>query len=139
MIIRRIGLGSLDLGLYEAGEDLVKGRVVCLKSGKIVYPTATTDVALGFVNGAIDTNEGSDLDYDVVKKGKKVTVQTLVKNNMFATTEYDGTLASGDELTFEVNTGKVIKAVAETTADALFVCDSMSKAGGHDFCELFVK
>jgi len=138
MIIRRIGKGSIDLGLYEAGEDLVKGRAVCLKNRKIVYPTATTDIILGFVNGAIDSNEGSDKDHDVIKKGKRVAVQTLAKNNMFATTEYSGNLAADDVLTFEVGTGKVIKCIEGTTADALFTCDSISKAGGHNFCELFI-
>lgn len=104
MLQKRIDLGSIPFGLARAGEDIVKGSavVVRLVGGelKAFYPTteAEANAVKGFATFRIETNDKSDKDHDVVKAGGWVVIYTLVKNNQWATTQMDGTVAKGDNL-----------------------------------------
>lgn len=145
MLVKRIDLGSLPIGLYVAGEDIVKGRAVVVKDGKLYHPAtkAEADKPLGFATLVIDTKEGGDIaDHNVIKAGKRAVVYTLVQNNMWGTTEFTG-VAVGDELAVIYtgeNAGKLTKAGGVATdAVALFKADELGKAGSHDLLDFFVK
>lgn len=142
MLLKRIDLGSIPVGFYKAGEDIVKGRAVVVRDNE-VYHCATADEAknpLGFATLVIDTKEGGDIaDHDVIKKGKPVVVYTIVKNNMWGTTEFVGDLKVGDKLAVdysEGNEGKLIKATAEDTAIAEVF--DFSKAGSYDVVDFML-
>lgn len=94
MLQKRIDLGSQPFGLAIAGEDLVKGTAVVLKNegGQMkAYAPATqgeADAVVGFVTFRIEEAGGADKDFDVIKAGKRLVVYTLVKNNMWGTTQF---------------------------------------------------
>ena len=111
MLQKRIDLGSIPFGLYKAKDDLVKGRLVKFNHEKAEVEYATSDDdAVGFATLYIDTPEGATKDHDTIKKGARTVVYTLVKNNVWATTEVDGidTLKAGDKLKASAD-GKLAK------------------------------
>lgn len=103
MLQKRIDLGSIPFGLYKTKDEMVKGRLVKFnqKDETLEYATSDAD-ANAFVTLRIETNAGGDIaDHDKIAKGKKAVAYTLVKDNIWGTTEVDGiaTLAIGDKLT----------------------------------------
>lgn len=117
MLQKRIDLGSIPYGLAIAGEDLTKGDAVIVKvnSGvlKAYRPTtqAEADAVMGFVTFRIEEEGKADKDFETLKAGKRVVIYTLVKNNQWATTQFVGTPALGDNLvvgyTAETDAGKL--------------------------------
>lgn len=117
MLQRRIDIASIPHGLAVLEEDVVKGMAVCTKfvDGREVafLPTNEEEAGsvLGFATYRIEHQDKSDVDYDTLKAGKKCTIYTLVKNNVWGTTEFEGDLAVGDELvvSFDAETkGKLV-------------------------------
>lgn len=144
MLVKRIDKNSIPVGLYDAGEDLVKGRAVVVKNGKVMYPTTAEEAGapLGFATLRIDTDGGGDIaDHDIVPKGKKVVVYTLQKNNMWGTTEFDGELEVGDGLVVSYasdgTAGKLVKATEGITP--LFEVYELTRAGSYPMIDVIVK
>lgn len=136
MLNKRIDLGSIPLGLYEAGENLTRGEAVVRGEGGKIYRPATVgeaDAVLGFVDLVTDTPEGADVEHDAIPAGKKVIVRTLVKNNMWGTTEYAGTVAAGDGLVvgYETAAGKLRAPMksGEDERPVLFTCECVYAVG----------
>ena len=111
MLQKRIDTGSIPFGLAVAGEDIVKGSAVVVKNVEGVltatYPTTADEAKAvkGFATLRIDTKEGADKDHDVIKKGQRLVIYTLVKDNMWATTQFTGVIAAGDGLAVGYETG----------------------------------
>lgn len=121
MLQKRVDLGSIPYGLAVAGEDLVKGSAVVVKveSGvlKAYCPTtqAEADSVKGFVTYRMEHEEGADKDYETLKAGSRVVIYTLVKNNMWGTTQFSGTLSVGDALVVGYGSGDKGKLRVKTT------------------------
>lgn len=103
MLQKRIDLGSIPFGLYKTKDEMVKGRLVKFnqKDETLEYATSDAD-ANAFVTLRIKTNAGGDIaDHDKIAKGKKAVAYTLVKDNIWGTTEVEGidTIKVGDKLT----------------------------------------
>ncbi|MBU5669651.1 hypothetical protein KQI68_07330 [Peptoniphilus sp. MSJ-1] len=103
MLSKRIDLGSIPFGLYKTKDEMVKGRLVKFnqKDGLLEYATSD-DEANAFVTLRIETNAGGDIkDHDKIKKDTRAVAHTLVKDNVWATTEVEGidALKVGDKLT----------------------------------------
>ena len=153
MLQKRIDLGSIPFGLAVAGEDIVKGSAVVVKVDngvlKAFYPSTAdeADSVKGLATFRIEAAEGADKDHDVIKAGKPVVIYTLVKDNMWATTQFVGTPAKGDELVvgFEAaDKGKlrVKKATGEEGRKSQFVVYEVAAAGAgysDPMVEVFVK
>lgn len=148
MLVKRIDLGSIPVGLYVAGEDLIKGTAVVLKNGKLYNPTtkAEAESVMGFVTLRIDTNAGGDVaDHDVIKADKKCTVYSLVKANMWGTTALVSGIAEGDDVSVSYKAGekgKLVKSgstAGTNDAKALFTADCVGKAGSYDLVDVIVK
>lgn len=112
MLQKRIDLGSIPFGLYKTKDEMVKGRLVKFnhKDGLLEYATKD-DEATAFVTLRIDTRDGGDIaDHDKIAKDKKAVAYTLVKDNIWSTTEVEGidTVQVGDKLTCGAN-GKLAK------------------------------
>lgn len=103
MLQKRIDLGSIPFGLYKTKDEMVKGRLVKFNQKDETLEYATSDVdANAFVTLRIETNAGGDIaDHDKIAKGKKAVAYTLVKDNIWGTTEVEGidTVKVGDKLT----------------------------------------
>lgn len=121
MLQKRIDKGSIPWGLAILGEDVVKGSAVCVKidSGvlKAYYPAtqAEADAVKGFATYRFEKSEGADKDYEIMKAGTRVVIYTLVKDNMWGTTQFSGTVAVGDELVVGYETNDKGKLRRKTT------------------------
>lgn len=103
MLQKRIDLGSIPFGLYKTKDEMVKGRLVKFnqKDGLLEYATSDED-ANAFVTLRIEDNTGGDIaDHDKIKKDVRAVAYTLVKDNVWGTTEVEGieTVKVGDKLT----------------------------------------
>lgn len=112
MLQKRIDLGSIPFGLYETKDEMVKGRLVKLNQKDRLLEYATSDAeANAFITLRIEDNTGGDIaDHDKIKKGVKAVAYTLVKDNIWGTTEVEGidALKVGDKLTCGAD-GKLAK------------------------------
>lgn len=103
MLQKRIDLGSIPFGLYKTKDEMVKGRLVKFNQKDELLEYATKDdEANAFVTLRIETNAGGDIkDHDKIAKGVRAVAYTLVKDNVWSTTEVDGidALKVGDKLT----------------------------------------
>lgn len=152
MLQKRIDLGSQPFGLAVAGEDIVKGSAVVVKvvdgELKAFYPTSVdeADEVKGFATFRIESSEGADKDHDVIKKGQRFTIYTLVKDNMWATSQFIGTPAKGAELVVgygEDDKGKLrVKSAEEADRNAQFTVYEVGTAGAgytDALIDVFVK
>lgn len=103
MLQKRIDLGSIPFGLYKTKDEMVKGRLVKFnqKDELLEYATSDDD-ANAFVTLRIEDNAGGDIaDHDKIKKDVRAVAYTLVKDNIWGTTEVEGidSVAVGDKLT----------------------------------------
>lgn len=116
MLQKRIDTGSIPYGLATFQEDVVKGMAVCTKfvdGQEVAYLPSTqeeADAVCGFATYRIEFEDKSDVDYEVLKAGKKYTIYTLVKNNVWGTTEFVGDVKVGDKLVvdYQDNKGKLV-------------------------------
>jgi len=112
MLQKRIDLGSIPFGLYETKDEMVKGRLVKFNQKDRLLEYATSDAeANAFITLRIEDNTGGDIaDHDKIKKGVKAVAYTLVKDNIWGTTEVEGidALKVGDKLTCGAD-GKLAK------------------------------
>lgn len=103
MLQKRIDLGSIPFGLYKTKDEMVKGRLVKFNQKDELLEYATKDdEANAFVTLRIETNAGGDIaDHDKIAKGVRAVAYTLVKDNIWSTTEVEGidALKVGDKLT----------------------------------------
>lgn len=103
MLQKRIDLGSIPFGLYKTKDEMVKGRLVKFNQKDELLEYATKDdEANAFITLRIETNAGGDIaDHDKIAKGVRAVAYTLVKDNIWSTTEVDGidALKVGDKLT----------------------------------------
>ncbi|WP_336786946.1 hypothetical protein [Paenibacillus sp. MMO-177] len=152
MLQKRIDLGSQPFGLAIAGEDIVKGSAVVVKTVggvlKAFLPTtaAEADAVKGFATFRIEESGGADKDFDVIKKDKRLVIYTLVKDNMWGTTQFVGTPAADTDLVvgYEADKGKLRahKATGEDTRPALFSAYEVNAAGAgytDAMIDVFVK
>lgn len=112
MLQKRIDLGSIPFGLYKTKDEMVKGRLVKFnqKDGVLEYATSDAE-ANAFVTLRIETDAGGDVkDHDKIAKDVRAVAYTLVKDNIWSTTEVDGidSLNIGDKLTCGAD-GKLAK------------------------------
>lgn len=140
MLHKRIDLGSIPWGLAIAGENIVKGSAVVIKledgEHKAYLPTTAdeADAVKGFATFRIETVEGADKDHDVIKAGQRFTIYTLVKSNMWATSEFVGELVAGDELVV-AHTGddkgklRKVTSPADDDRETLFTVFDVAGAG----------
>lgn len=133
MLQKRRDLGSIPDGLGVTAEEMNKGTAVTRKFVDGVYtfakPAADTDEIYGFITLRIDDNEHGDDHYDKIPAGKKAVVYTLVKNNEWATTEFDGELAVGDHCNVShagATAGKLVKASADGLFEVMGVAAAMA-------------
>lgn len=111
MLQKRIDLGSQPFGLAIAGEDIVKGSAVVVKltdgEWKAFLPTSEAEAnsVKGFATFRIEENGKADTEFDIIKSGKRLVIYTLVKDNMWGTTEFTGTIADGTKLVVGYETG----------------------------------
>lgn len=103
MLQKRIDLGSIPFGLYKTKDEMVKGRLVKFnqKDGLLEYATSDAE-ANAFVTLRIEDNTGGDIaDHDKIKKEVRAVAYTLVKDNVWGTTEVEGidAVKVGDKLT----------------------------------------
>ncbi len=112
MLQKRIDLGSIPFGLYETKDEMVKGRLVKFNQKDRLLEYATSDAEVNaFITLRIEDNTGGDIaDHDKIKKGVKAVAYTLVKDNIWGTTEVEGidALKVGDKLTCGAD-GKLAK------------------------------
>lgn len=147
MLQKRRDLGSMPDGLGVTAAEITKGRAVIRKFVDGVYTYAlpsTADEAkdiYGFITLRIDDDLYTDKYHDKIPKGVKAVVYTLVKNNEWATSEFEGTLAKGDKCIVEStgeNAGKLKK--AGTSDTPLFEVMSVSAAmAGYEDALVTVK
>ena len=133
MLQKRRDLGSIPDGLGVTAEAIRKGTAVTRKFVDGVYtyakPAAEADEIYGFITLRIDDNEHPDSHYDMIPAGKKAVVYTLVKNNEWATTEFDGELAIGDKCNVSYTgetAGKLVKAEADGLFEVIGVTAAMA-------------
>lgn len=123
MLQKRIDTGSIPYGLAIAGEDMKKGSAVVTKivSGvlKALRPTteAEANAVKGFVTYRVEDVSGACTTHDTIKSGQRCVIYTLVKNNMWGTTEFAGTPAAGNELVVGYDTEDKGKLRAKTTEE----------------------
>lgn len=116
-------LGTMPDGLMKANVDLVRGMIVSRKlvSGeyKIVLPENTTGEGVyGFVTLREDEAVYKESHYDKIAKDTRAVVYTLVKDNEWATDQFEDSFESlnvGDKL-FANTTGKLKKVSSGETA-----------------------
>lgn len=103
MLQKRIDLGSIPFGLYKTKDEMVKGRLVKFNQKDELLEYATSDAeANAFITLRIEDNAGGDIaDHDKIKKDVRAVAYTLVKDNIWGTTEVEGieTVKVGDKLT----------------------------------------
>ena len=103
MLQKRIDSGSIPFGLYKTKDEMVKGRLVKFNQKDQLLEYATSDAeANAFVTLRIEDNAGGDIaDHDKIKKEVRAVAYTLVKDNIWGTTEVEGidTVKVGDKLT----------------------------------------
>lgn len=153
MLHKRIDLGSQPFGLARAGEDIVKGSAVVVKTVggvlKAFLPTTEAEATAvkGFATYRIEDAYGSDKDKDVIKSGGWVVIYTLVKDNMWSTSRFVGTPAADTDLVVDFTTDKgKLRALtgAEVTASrkAQFSTYAVNAAGAgytDAMIDVFVK
>ena len=142
MLVKRIDLGSIPMGLYDAGEELIKGRAVVLKEGKLFHPSTVKEAnaVLGFCTHRIEVKSGGDIaDHDTIPMGKKAVVYTLVKNNMWGTTEFVGSPEAGDELSVAFAGTDKGKLVVGGTGAVKFDVFEVTFAGSYPMIDFIVK
>lgn len=145
MLRKHRDLGSMPDGLMKAKEDLVKGMIVArtLDEGeyKIAKPADTKGTGVyGFVTLREDEAVYKESYYDEIKAGQRAVVYTLVKDNEWATDQFEGELSSlkvGDKM-FANTSGKLAKVVSGETA--LFeLIDKQDAMAGYENAMVIVK
>lgn len=154
MLQKRRMIASIPDGLCTTAAKIRKGRLVMRKYNaankryELSLPTSAdtvTDV-YGFMTLRIDEDVHKESYYDEVESGVKAVVYTLVPNESWGTTEFDGTLAVGDKCTVSTDSGKegkIRKITSKTTGfgesavttyeDALFEVVAVYPAmGGYE-------
>lgn len=141
MLQKRRDLGSMPDGLGVTADAITKGRAVVRKFAEGVYTYAVPSTAdeakdiYGFVTLRIDDDLYTDKYFDIIPKGVKAVVYTLVKNNEWATSEFVGTLAKGDKCVVEYSgkdAGKLKKASGADTPLFEVMSVSAAMAGYED-------
>lgn len=115
-------LGTMPDGLMKANVDLVRGMIVARKyedgEYKIVLPEGTDGSGVyGFVTLREDEAVYKESYYDKIAKGTRAVVYTLVKDNEWATDQFEGDLSSlniGDKM-YANTTGKLAKVSSSET------------------------
>lgn len=145
MLRKRRDLGTMPDGLMKAKEDLVKGMIVArtLKDGSYVIakPKNETDAEVyGFVTLREDEATYKESHYDNIAAGQRAVVYTLVKDNEWATDQFEDDLESlevGDKL-FANTTGKLKKVTSEEKAIVELI-DKQEAMAGYEKAMVVVK
>lgn len=139
MLFKRRDLGSMPDGLMKASVELTKGMLVQRKlvNGEYVLAMPENGKAYGFVTLREDEAVYKASHYDTIEAGKRAVVYTLVKDNEWATDQFEAGLAMGDYAKAGAN-GKVVKATS--AEDALFeVIDVTEAMAGYENALVTVK
>lgn len=139
MLFKRRDLGAMPDGLMKASVELTKGMLVQRKlvDGEyvIALPEANATV-YGFVTLREDEAVYKISHYDKIEAGKRAVVYTLVKDNEWATDQFEGELTVGSLAKAGTN-GKVVAASKE---DALFEVIEVTEAmAGYENALVTVK
>ena len=145
MLRKRRDLGTMPDGLMKAKEDLVKGMIVArtLEDGSYVItkPKDTTGAGVyGFVTLREDEATYKESHYDNISAGQRAVVYTLVKDNEWATDQFEGDLKSlniGDKL-FANTTGKLKKVTSGEKAIVELI-DKQEAMAGYEKAMVVVK
>lgn len=129
MLQKRIDHGYIPIGTAIASVDMKKGTVVVIQyvngvETAIPCLLSTTVGVKGFAFLTVRDDEGTYKDNDTILAGARMVVCSLVRGNVWATTEFTGTLAIGDKLA--VVDGKI---VAVGAGEALFEAVETEAAG----------
>lgn len=149
MLQRRRTIASIPDGLMKTDEMIRKGRAVCrkLNTEKTEYvlalPKAAADLndLYGFITLRIDEDVYKESKYDNIEAGVRAVCYTLVPNEEWATTEFDGELVMGDKCTVSVASGKEGMIVKCSESDTvLFEVIAVTPAmGGYEEAMVTVK
>lgn len=139
MLQKRRDLNSMPDGLMKASVELTKGMIVQRKlvDGEYVIALPETGAPVyGFVTLRDDEAVYKLSSYDKIEKGKRAVVYTLVKDNEWATDQFEGSLVIGDKVAAGTN-GKLVKASGdEAIAEVIGVSKAMA---GYEFPLVTVK
>lgn len=134
MLQKRIDENTIPYGSAIAGADLVKGTLVQITYvDGVETANKPASVAAGVVRGfaflTIRDDEGTYKTNDTIKAGSRMVVQTLAKDDVWATTEFVPTsLTVGGKATY--NTDGKICAIA-TSEPALFEVEEIETAANY--------
>lgn len=136
---KRRDLGTMPDGLMKTSVEVVKGMLVQRKLIDGEYQIALPEegkAVYGFVTLREDEAVYKAAHYDKIEAGKRAVVYTLVKDNEWATDQFEGELKIGDLAKAGTN-GKVVVAGEN---DALFEVIGVSAAwAGYEFPMVTVK
>lgn len=139
MLQKRRDLGTMPDGLMKASVELTKGMIVQRKLVDGEYVIALPEEGkpvYGFVTLRDDEAVYKLSSYDQIEKGKRAVVYTLVKDNEWATDQFEGELKIGDLVAAGTN-GKL---VAAGDSNAIMEVIGVSKAmAGYEFPMVTVK
>lgn len=127
MLQKRRTIASIPDGLCDTAKKIRKGRCVIRK-----YDTKKKDYVFdlpssadeaktvyGFITLRIDEDTHKESYYDDIDAGKKAVVYTLVPNESWGTTEFEGSPVIGDKMIVDSageNAGKLKVAGSSDTA-----------------------
>lgn len=141
MLQKRRTIASIPDGLNATTEKIRKGSVVCRKFNsttkkfELSLPTTADEAkaVYGFITLRIDEDTHKESYYDDIDAGVKGVVYTLVPNEEWGTTEFDGTIAVGDKLVVSFASGTKGKLVAAGSNTPQFECVRTTPAlGGYE-------
>lgn len=133
MLQKRIDNGSIPYGTAIAGEAIVKGSLVkiVITDGvetAMLVDAAEEALAVGFAYKVVTSDLGTIKDNDTIALGERFVIYTLVKNNVWATTQFvaNAGLIAGASCSI-ANDGKI--KIYEATEVARFVVFQLQAAG----------
>lgn len=137
---KRRDLGTMPDGLMKTSVEVTKGMLVQRKLINGEYQIALPEegnAVYGFVTLREDEAVYKAAHYDVIEKGKRAVVYTLVKDNEWATDQFEGEFKIGALAKAGTN-GKLV--AASSKEDALFEVIGVSAAwAGYEFPMVTVK
>lgn len=115
MLQKRIDIGYIAIGTAIASVAMNKGTVVVIQyvggvEKAIPCALSTTAGVKGFAFKTVRNDEGTYKDNDTIAIGERMTVCSLVRGNVWATTEFTGAFVAGDKLA--IVDGKLVAVAA---------------------------
>ena len=142
MLQKRRTIASIPDGLCDTAQKIRKGRCVIRKfdesKKEYVYalPSSADEAkaVYGFITLRIDEDTHKESYYDDIDAGKKAVVYTLVPNESWGTTEFEGEPAIGDKMVVDSvgdNAGK-LKVAGDGDTAQFEVVATYPALGGYE-------